>query len=74
MKREECIECFALVEGDANEWICGQLEKPVESVEVCPRRYTHKCRQCGNKVKGRNPDLLCEDCRKTYGHTFFREL
>ena len=36
MKREECMDCVCLVEGDAGEWICDEEGKPVEEIEVCP--------------------------------------
>ena len=75
MEREECADCFALVEGDAGEWVCDVAEKTVEEIERCPERgNTHTCRYCGGEADGYDPDLLCEDCRGLFGHTYFSEL
>lgn len=34
----------------------------------------HKCPYCGNLAEGDYEDLLCEDCRMTFGHTMGSEL
>lgn len=34
----------------------------------------HVCKYCGDVVKGTDEDVLCEDCRYTFGHTFYSEL
>ena len=35
---------------------------------------THICKYCGEIADGTDEDLLCEDCRMLFGHTFYREL
>ena len=34
----------------------------------------HKCKYCDEFTKGMDEDVLCEDCRMTFGHTFYSEL
>lgn len=34
----------------------------------------HHCKYCGQFAKGYDEDVLCEDCRGVFGHTFFSEL
>lgn len=34
----------------------------------------HECKYCGTVTKGADEDVLCEDCRMIFGHTFFSEL
>lgn len=33
----------------------------------------HLC-ACGNIVEGTNDDVLCKECRESYGHVFAHEL
>lgn len=75
MKRDECADCYALVEGDSKEWICDEAGKKVEDVEKCPSvSNTHTCRYCGSEAEGSDGDLLCSNCRELFGHTFYSEL
>lgn len=41
--------------------------------EILPRGK-HICKYCGNIAEGTLSDLLCSDCRETFGHTMFSEL
>ena len=34
----------------------------------------HQCKYCGEFTKGMDENVLCEDCRMTFGHTFYSEL
>ena len=34
----------------------------------------HICKYCNSIADGSTKDLLCEDCRKTFGHSFYSEL
>lgn len=34
----------------------------------------HKCKYCGEFTKGMDGDVLCDDCREIFGHTFYSEL
>ena len=44
--------------------------------ETWDEHYTalHKCKYCGEYTKGIDEDVLCEDCRMTFGHAFYSEL
>lgn len=35
---------------------------------------THKCKYCGDIAEGIDDDILCDDCRETFGHAFYSEL
>lgn len=41
--------------------------------EILPRGK-HICKYCGNIAEGTLADLLCSDCRETFGHTMHSEL
>ena len=32
------------------------------------------CPYCGMPTESSNPDVLCSDCRETFGHVFYSEL
>ena len=34
----------------------------------------HECKYCGAITNGADVNVLCEDCRMTFGHTFYSEL
>ena len=36
---------------------------------------TNICKYCHtNKTYSDDPDVLCEDCKETFGHSFYHEL
>ena len=37
-------------------------------------RGSHVCKYCGEIAEGTYADLLCKDCRETFGHTMYSEL
>jgi hypothetical protein len=34
----------------------------------------HECKYCNNITHGNESDLLCDDCKETFGHSSFTEL
>lgn len=36
--------------------------------------YNNKCKYCGRPNNSTDEDILCNDCRETFGHTFYSEL
>lgn len=34
----------------------------------------HQCKYCGEFTKGTDEDVLCKECRMTFGRTFYYEL
>ncbi len=34
----------------------------------------HWCKYCGGIAEGTDKDLLCDDCRELFGHTYYSEL
>ena len=49
MKKCDCQDCVCLVAGDNGEWVCDEMNKPIEEVENCPEQVdgkvylTHYC-------------------------------
>ena len=43
-------------------------------VDVADANTNHICQYCGEIVKGTDEDVLCQDCRYTFGHVFYSEL
>ena len=35
---------------------------------------SHKCKYCGARARGSDEDLLCDNCRELFGHTYYSEL
>ena len=43
-------------------------------VDVADGNTHHICKYCGDIVQGTAEDVLCQDCRMTFGHAFYSEL
>jgi len=44
-----------------------------QSIKKLPRGK-HPCPYCGNIAEGTFKDLLCQECRETFGHSLITEL
>jgi len=42
--------------------------------KIVPRKGHHRCKYCGGIAEGTMTNLLCEDCREIFGHSFYDEL
>jgi len=43
-------------------------------INIVPANNNHRCKYCEGIAEGTYEDVLCEECRETFGHTFFSEL
>lgn len=43
------------------------------SIEEIEKGY-HMCKYCGTITKSEEIDILCENCREMFGHSFYSEL
>lgn len=43
-------------------------------IDVADGNTHHICKYCGEIAKGTDEDVLCDDCRYTFGHAFYYEL
>ena len=43
-------------------------------LDVADANTNHICKYCGEIAKGTDEDVLCQDCRMTFGHAFYSEL
>ena len=43
-------------------------------IDVADANTHHICKYCGEIAQGIDEDVLCQDCRMTFGHAFFSEL
>ena len=43
-------------------------------VKIVPKKGNTLCKYCGAISEGPDVNLLCEDCRMYFGHTFYYEL
>ena len=49
--------------------------KPLRLIRIVSSRNRHICKYCyGIAENGSNEDLLCDECRSIFGHTYFSEL
>lgn len=53
-----------------------QANEPECNWTACKKvpRGKHICKYCGNIAEGTHGDLLCKECRDTFGHSLFSEL
>ena len=42
--------------------------------KIVPKRGNHVCKYCYSIAEGADKNLLCEECRMMFGHTFYTEL
>ena len=43
-------------------------------LDVADANTHHICKYCGDIAQGIDEDVLCADCRMTFGHAFYSEL
>lgn len=46
----------------------------LKDTEIIDLTNKHLCKYCGEVVNSPDEDVLCEDCRYTFGHAFYSEL
>lgn len=73
------VECFAKNMKEAENLFTGK-----EILDDNGNKYTlekifsaknkHVCKYCGTVTEGSDKNLLCDDCRDVFGHTFYSEL
>ena len=53
-----------------------QEQEPQHGWQSCKKlpRGSHLCKYCGEIAEGTFEDLLCADCRETFGHSLYSEL
>jgi len=53
-----------------------QANEPDANWTTCKKipRGKHSCKYCGNIAEGTHEDLLCGECRETFGHSLYSEL
>ena len=61
---------------DAEVLAMMQANEPDAKWQTCTKipRGKHSCKYCGGIAEGTYTDLLCKDCRETFGHSLFSEL
>ncbi|WP_342982144.1 hypothetical protein [Ruminococcus sp. 2227st1_E6_2227SCRN_220401] len=69
--KEYAWDCTA----DSEESIRKSLEKDgVKIVKMVPAKGHHRCRYCSSIAEGSDSNLLCDDCRELFGHSFYSDL
>ena len=48
--------------------------KDEKVLDVADANTHHICKYCGDIAEGTDEDVLCQDCRMTFGHAFYSEL
>jgi len=46
----------------------------VGDVVIIESTKEHFCKYCGQVAEGKDKNVLCQECRECFGHTFFTEL
>lgn len=50
------------------------LDSDGENYNIKVTKQENLCKYCGEPTYHDNEDVLCTDCRLTFGHTFYSEL
>ena len=59
---------------DSNTDVTGYAPSPEKLAEFIDNGLcTHEC-GCGNIANGYDEDILCDECKELYGHSFASEL
>lgn len=48
--------------------------KDTKVLDVADANTHHICKYCGDIAEGTDENVLCTDCRMTFGHAFYSEL
>lgn len=59
-----------------NEEACKKAfeDDGIKVIKIATKSNHHRCKYCGSIAEGKNSDVLCDECRETFGHTFYSEL
>ena len=52
----------------------GNAFKDTKVLDVADANTHHICKYCGDIAEGTDENVLCTDCRMTFGHVFYSEL
>lgn len=52
----------------------SDMYKDHKVIDVADANANHICKYCGDIAQGTDEDVLCSDCRMTFGHAFYSEL
>ena len=36
MEKTDCEHCVCLVQNDEGQWICNELDRPIDEIDECP--------------------------------------
>ena len=78
LKSEEYTTSFSFTGEATEQQLLQHFQKknPEDNWTVCIKvpRGKHICKYCGEIAEGTYVDLLCTDCRETFGHSLYSEL
>lgn len=46
----------------------------IKVIRIATKNNHHRCKYCGGITQGKITDLLCDECREVFGHTYYSEL
>ena len=71
-------------DGEALSWDCEYPNEEackkafeddgIKVIKIATKSNHHRCKYCGSIAKGKISDVLCDECRVRFGHTFYSEL
>ena len=58
--------------------VCKIIKKILDLINdiyiLIPQKRINKCKYCSEHTDSQDPNILCPNCRETFGHSFFSEL
>lgn len=58
--------------------VCKVIKKILDLINdiyiLIPQKRINRCKYCNELTDSQDPNILCSNCRETFGHSFFSEL
>lgn len=58
--------------------VCQIIKKILDLINdiyiLIPQKRINRCKYCSEHTDSQDPNILCPNCRETFGHSFFSEL
>ena len=58
--------------------VCKVIKKILDLINdiyiLIPQKRINRCKYCSKLTDSQDPNILCPNCKETFGHSFFSEL
>ena len=73
------IEEFSKISNELKDTeVCKVIKKILDLINdiyiLIPQKRINRCKYCSELTDSQDSNILCPNCRETFGHSFFNEL